>query len=76
MLCDLDNIFVGNGSACSAKKSGNRILENMGVSKSDIEGNLRISFGLYNTPEQVEYLVEKLSKRVNEYLELTNVLKK
>ena len=68
MLGDYDNIYVGNGSACSAKKMGNRILESMGVSKSDIEGNLRISFGLYNTPEEVEYLVQKLYERVNMYL--------
>ena len=34
MLGDYDNIFVGNGSACSAKKSGNRVLESMGVQKS------------------------------------------
>ena len=68
MLGDYDNIYVGNGSACSSKKMGNRVLESMGVSKSDIEGNLRISFGLYNTPEEVEYLVQKLSERVNMYL--------
>ncbi len=68
MLSDFDNIYVGNGSACSAKKSGNRVLENMGVPKSEIEGNLRISFGLYNIPEEVEYLVEKLTERVNTYL--------
>lgn len=68
MLGDFDNIYIGNGSACSAKKMGNRVLESMGVSKPDIEGNLRISFGLYNTPEEVEYLVQKLSERVNMYL--------
>ena len=68
MLGDYDNIYVGNGSACSSKKMGNRVLESMGVSKSDIEGNLRISFGLYNTPEEVEYLVQKLYERVNMYL--------
>lgn len=68
MLSDFDNIYVGNGSACSAKKSGNRVLESMGVPKSEIEGNLRISFGLYNTPEEVDYLVEKLTERVNTYL--------
>ena len=71
MLGDYDNIFVGNGSACSAKKSGNRVLESMGVQKSEIEGNLRISFGIYNTPEEVEYLVEKLNERVSAYLKHT-----
>lgn len=71
MLGDYDNIFVGNGSACSAKKSGNRVLESMGVQKSEIEGNLRISFGIYNTTEEVEYLVEKLNERVSTYLKHT-----
>ena len=43
----------------------------MGVQKSEIEGNLRISFGIYNTPEEVEYLVEKLNERVSAYLKHT-----
>lgn len=61
-------ICVGTGSACSSRKSGNRILENMGVPKSEIVGNLRISFGLSNTMQEVDYLVEKIEKLVNLYL--------
>ena len=61
-------ICVGNGSACSSKKSGNRVLESMGKSKSEIEGNLRISFSKYTTEDEVNRLVVELSKVVREYL--------
>ncbi len=63
-----ENIFVGNGSACSSKKSGNRILEAQGIPMSEIESNLRISFSKYNTIEEVGYLIESISKCVNDYL--------
>lgn len=67
MLNDFD-ICVGTGSACSSRKSGNRILENMGIPKSEVEGNLRISFGLSNTMQEVDFLVNKLEECVNLYL--------
>ena len=67
MLSD-SKIFVANGSACSSKKSGNRVLESMGVSLQDIEGNLRISFSKYNTVDEVNKLVEILKIVVNKYL--------
>ena len=61
-------IFVGNGSACSSKNSGNRILENMGVCKEEIESNIRISFSKNNSVEDVEILVNSLVDVVNTYL--------
>ena len=61
-------IFIGNGSACSSKKSGNRILDNMGVPRSEIESNLRISFSKYNTAEEVSQLVVELVLAVKDYL--------
>lgn len=61
-------ICIGNGSACSSKKTGNRILESMGVKRDEIEGNLRISFSKYNTIDEVNLLVEKLSQCVKDYL--------
>lgn len=73
MLSDND-IFVGNGSACSSKKRGNRILENMGLSQKEIDGNLRISFSKYNTETEVDFLVEKLVECVYEYIKNTKLL--
>lgn len=67
MLSDRE-IFVGNGSACSASKRGNRVLENMGVHKNEIEGNLRISFSRYNTESEVEELVKNLQIVIEDYI--------
>jgi len=61
-------IYIGNGSACSSKSSDNRILENMGISKNEIEGNLRISFSKDNTLEEVDVLVKCLLECVEDYL--------
>lgn len=71
MLDDM-GIMVGNGSACSSKKSGNRILEAMGRTNKEIEGNLRISFSKYNTREEIDVLAEKLVLCVKNYLKNTN----
>lgn len=60
-------IFIGNGSACSSKKMGNRILENIGIDKQYIMGNLRISFSKFNTLEEVDILADTLSLVVKEY---------
>lgn len=67
MLSDKD-ICIGNGSACSSKKSDNRILDNMGVSKAEIESNLRISFSKNNSEDEVLELVKQLKECVIEYL--------
>lgn len=72
MLDDV-GVMVGNGSACSSKNSGNRILENMGVSRKEIESNLRISFSKYNTKEDVVSLVQKLKEVVSEYLSKVSI---
>ncbi len=46
-------IIVGLGSACSAKKAGNRILEEIGIFKDDIISSVRVSFNAYQTEEEV-----------------------
>ena len=68
MLNDRD-ILVGNGSACSSKNSDNRILKAIGVSKQEIESNLRISFSKYNTRDEVACLVKELTSVVDNYLQ-------
>lgn len=67
MLSD-KNIFVGNGSACSSKKRGNRVLENMGISANEIEGNLRVSFSKNNTMQEVSILAKELIDCVSDYI--------
>ena len=47
-------VIVGLGSACSAKKAGNRILENIGYNKDDIISSCRISFNAYMSESEVK----------------------
>lgn len=68
-MLDDEGVMIGNGSACSSKNSGNRILESMGVPKNEIESNIRISFSRYNSEEEVLKMVEILKSSVNKYLQ-------
>ncbi len=67
MLSD-KGVMVSNGSACSTKKSGNRILNSMGCAQDEIESNIRISFSKENTIEETEKMALILVDAVKEYL--------
>ncbi len=56
------NIFVGTGSACNSKHSGNRVLENMGKTASEVQGNIRISF----SAESLKYNINELTSTIIE----------
>jgi len=47
-------VIVGLGSACSAKKAGNRILEEIGFEKDKIVSSVRVSFNAYQSFEEIE----------------------
>ncbi len=47
-------VIVGMGSACSAKKAGNRILESMGKAKEEIKSHIRVSFSELLSESEVE----------------------
>jgi cysteine desulfurase len=53
-LLEKKGVLVGVGSACSSKKSDNRVLSQMGVEKSYILGSVRISFSSFNTLDEVK----------------------
>ena len=72
MLSD-DGVYVGNGSACSSRNSGNRILENMSVPHEEIESNIRISFSKNNNLDEIDFLVEKIENNVCKYLKNTSI---
>lgn len=46
-------VLVGIGSACSTKKSGNRILESIGLKKEEIKTHIRVSFDFSQTVKEV-----------------------
>lgn len=71
-MMEAKEIYISRGSACSSKKAGNRILENIGLSPEYVLGSVRISFSKYTT---IEEAIEA-GKTLNEcYIELKEKLK-
>jgi cysteine desulfurase len=67
-------VIVSTGSSCSSnsKRAGNRVLEEIGLSKDEVLGNIRISFSEFNTEEEIlqamkifKEEIEKLRKKVS-----------
>lgn len=70
---ETSGILISTGSACSSKKAGNRTLEAMGVSKSDVIGSVRISFSPY-IEYDLRYIVEQFVLNVERF-EKNNIRK-
>lgn len=66
-----DGIFVSTGSACSSNKKGqSHVLGAMGLKPKEIEGALRFSFSEFNTPEEMDYVTEKVKQAVTRFRKL------
>ena len=61
------NIFVGLGSACASGSSGNRTLQAMGRTLKQQKQVLRISFGVYNTADEVDTFLAELKQILAHY---------
>jgi len=62
---DMAGIAASSGSACSnASQRPSHVLEAMGVSPADLYGGLRLTLGRSNTPEQMDFVVEQLTRIV------------
>lgn len=62
-------VIVGIGSACSTKKSGNRILESIGLNKEEVKSHIRISFDSSNSIEEIKEAGEIILKVYREIWE-------
>ena len=51
---DQNGVVIGLGSACSAKKAGNRVLEEIGIAKDVIISSARVSFSANQSVEEIE----------------------
>ena len=72
LLLKLDEvgIYASGGSACSSKEaSPSHVLTAIGVPSELAKGALRLTFGDFNTMSDVDYLVQNLSRIVNELRE-------
>jgi len=59
-------IYVSTGSACSSKErekiGGSYVLKTLGLTQDEISGGIRFSFSEENKEEEVDYVIEILSK--------------
>ncbi len=67
-----EGIYVSTGSACSSNKKskGSHVLQAMGLKPKEIEGAIRFSFGSFNTPEEMDYTLDRLEKAVSRFRKL------
>jgi cysteine desulfurase len=66
-----DEIAVSNGSACtSVNWSGSYVLKAMGLSEERILSAIRFGIGRFNTKEEIEFAVVKLSETIDELRKL------
>ena len=67
LLLELDNVGIcaSSGSACNSKDPApSHVLTAIGLNEDMIRGALRVTFGEFNTRDEVDYLVENLEKCV------------
>lgn len=62
-ILDMQGIYVSGGSACmSGSVSGSLVLKNMGLGEEEILSSIRISIGIHNTKEEIDYLIDVLKR--------------
>ncbi|NQT32553.1 MAG: cysteine desulfurase NifS [Candidatus Omnitrophica bacterium] len=58
---DLEGIATSTGSACtSGSLEPSHVLESMGIEPLFAQGSVRFSLSIYNTEEDIDYVIEKL----------------
>ena len=66
-----DGIYVSTGSACASHKTGDsHVLQAMSLTHKEIEGAIRFSFSEFNTPEEMDYVIDKTKAAVNRFRKL------
>ncbi len=65
MLLDNAGISVSTGSACSSRSlEPSHVLTAIGLPPEESHGSLRITLGIYNTQEEIDWTIENLKKIV------------
>jgi len=60
-------IYVSTGSACASHNKGKSgVLRSIGLKDKEIEGTVRFSFAFSNTREEIDYVVDKLKRAIED----------
>ena len=74
LMLDMAGICASSGSACtSGSLDPSHVLLALGLSHEIAHGSLRLSLGEYNTPEEVEYIIETLPPIVKKLRDMSPV---
>jgi cysteine desulfurase len=77
LLLDQFGICASSGSACtSGALEPSHVMRAMGVPFTAAHGSIRFSLSIYNTEEEVDFLIEKMPAVVNRLRELSPFVKK
>ena len=72
LMLDRHGICASSGSACtSGPLEPSHVLRAMGVPFTAAHGSIRFSLSRYNTEQEVDYTIEKLSPIINQLRELS-----
>lgn len=69
-MAEAEGVLISNGSACSSKKTGNRILSAMGIDKDVILSSVRVSFSESNTIEEVVTAAKVIKETCSRYIKI------
>ncbi len=62
---DMRNICISTGSACLSRSIlPSHVLKAIGLDDNDIKSSIRVSFGKYNTKEEIDYLIMSIKEIV------------
>ncbi len=62
-----DGIYISTGAACSSRKNTpSHVLKAVGLSEAEIASAIRFSFSIRNTETEINYVIDKLTRRVRE----------
>lgn len=68
---ETSEIYVSTGSACSSNKNtDSHVLTAMGLNHKEIEGALRFSFSEFNTIEEMDEVLDKLTSAIGRFRKL------
>lgn len=73
-LLDMSGIAVSTGSACSVGSTEkSHVLMAIGLSGEEAQCAVRFSFGVSNTKDEINYVVDELKKHINKLRELSPI---
>ena len=77
MLLNSKQVAVSSGSACTSRAlKASHVLIAMGISHELAQGSLLFSFGMDNTPEDVDYILEELPPIVDKLRQMSPLYSK